>query len=72
MRLRSIAAGLWRFAVAQAAKALLFPFVRTKEKETKCAGCTFLPTPALFYAKQKELASLKQLFVLDAPKSTCA
>ena len=32
----------------------------------------FLATPALFYAKQKELATLKQLFVFNAPKSTSA
>ena len=38
----------------------------------KFAGCIFWPTPALFYAKQKELASLKQLFVFNAPKNTSA
>ena len=48
-------------------------FARTKEtKQRKFAGCTFLPTPALFSAKQKELATLKQLFVFHAPKSTSA
>ena len=48
-------------------------FARTKEtKQRKFAGCTFLPTPALFSAKQKELAALKQLFVFYAPKSTSA
>ena len=48
-------------------------FARTKEtKQRKFAVCTFLPTPALFSAKQKELASLKQLFVFNAPKSTSA
>ena len=54
--------------------AFLFPFVRTKEKETKrkSAVCTFLPTLLLFSTKQKELASLKQLFVFNAPKSTSA
>ena len=41
-------------------------------KQRKFAVCTFLPTPALFSAKQKELASLKQLFVFYAPKSTFA
>ena len=48
-------------------------FPRRKEtKQRKFAGCIFWPTPALFYAKQKELASLKQLFVFNAPKSTSA
>ena len=48
-------------------------FARTKEtKQRKFAVCTFLPTPALFSTKQKELASLKQLFVFHAPKSPCA
>jgi len=44
---------------------------KTKQKENSPAAF-FLPTPALFYAKQKELASLKQLFVFNAPKSTSA
>ena len=52
---------------------LFISFARTKEmKQRKFAVCTFLPTPALFSAKQKELASIKQLFVFHAPKSTCA
>ena len=52
---------------------LFISFARTKEtKQRKFAVCTFLPTPALFSAKQKELASLKQLFVFYAPKSTFA
>jgi hypothetical protein len=52
---------------------LFISFARTKEtKQRKFAVCTFLPTPALFSAKQKELASLKQLFVFYAPKSTSA
>ena len=52
---------------------LFISFARTKEtKQRKFAVCTFLPTPALFSAKQKELASLKQLFVFNAPKSTSA
>ena len=52
---------------------LFISFARTKEtKQRKFAGCTFLPTPALFSAKQKELATLKQLFVFYAPKSTSA
>ena len=60
------------YFLAQAAW-LFISFARTKEtKQRKFAGCTFLPTPALFYAKQKELASLKQLFVFNAPKSTSA
>ena len=52
--------------------AFLFPFVRTKEKETKrkSAVCTFLPTLLLFSTKQKELASLKQLFVFIPPTLT--
>ena len=52
---------------------LFISFARTKEtKQRKFAVCTFLPTPALFSAKQKELATLKQLFVFHAPKSTSA
>ena len=52
---------------------LFISFARTKEtKQRKFAVCTFWTTPALFCAKQKELASLKQLFVFHAPKSTCA
>ena len=43
-----------------------------RNEAKKFAVCTFLPTPALFSAKQKELASLKQLFVFHAPKSTFA
>ena len=43
-----------------------------RNEAKKFAVCTFLPTPALFSAKQKELASLKQLFVFYAPKSPCA
>jgi hypothetical protein len=31
-----------------------------------------LATPALFSAKEKELATLKQLFLFNAPKSTSA
>ena len=81
---RSIAAGLERFAVAQAPQGLVallslkprglfISFARTKEtKQRKFAVCTFCATPALFSAKQKELASLKQLFVFHAPKSTSA
>ena len=45
---------------------------KKNETKRKFAGCIFLPTPALLYAKQKELASLKQLFVFNAPKSTSA
>ena len=43
-----------------------------RNEAKKFAVCTFLPTPALFSAKQKELATLKQLFVFNAPKSTSA
>jgi hypothetical protein len=43
-----------------------------RNEAKKFAVCTFLPTPALFSTKQKELASLKQLFVFHAPKSTSA
>ena len=43
-----------------------------RNEAKKFAVCTFWPTPALFSAKQKELASLKQLFVFHAPKSTFA
>ena len=45
---------------------------KKNETKRKFAVCIFLPTPALFSAKQKELASLKQLFVFHAPKCTCA
>ena len=52
---------------------IFISFARTKEtKQRKFAVCTFWATPALFSAKQKELASLKQLFVFHAPKSTSA
>ena len=48
-------------------------FCPNKRNEAKkFAVCTFWATPALFSAKQKELASLKQLFVFNAPKSTSA
>ena len=54
-------------------RGLFISFARTKEtKQRKFAVCTFWATPALFSAKQKELASLKQLFVFHAPKSTSA
>ena len=54
-------------------RGLFISFARTKEtKQRKFAVCTFWATPALLYAKQKELASLKQLFVFYAPKSTSA
>ena len=43
-----------------------------RNEAKKFAVCTFWATPALFSAKQKELASLKQLFVFYAPKSTSA
>ena len=49
---------------------LTFSFALMQKKKItkrKNQGCTFLPTPALFSAKQKELASLKQLFVFNAP-----
>ena len=83
---RSIAAGLFAatcfFAQAPQGlvallslkpRGLFISFARTKEtKQRKFAVCTFLPTPVLFSAKQKELASLKQLFVFHAPKSTSA
>ena len=54
---------------------LTFSFALMQKKKItkrKNQGCTFLPTPALYSAKQKELASLKQLFVFNAPKSTSA
>ena len=72
--------GLERFALAQAAKALHF-FARTKKRSKdellrtcpkKFAVCTFWATPASVSAKQKELASLKQLFVFNAPTLTSA
>ena len=58
--------------LAQAAW-LFISFARTKEtKQRKFAVCIFLPTPILFSTEQKELASLKQLFVLNVPKSISA
>ena len=50
----------------------LLPEQKKNETKRKFAVCIFLPTPVLFYAKQKELALLKQLFVFNAPKSTSA
>ena len=50
----------------------LLPEQKKNEAKRKFAVCIFLPTPALFSAKQKELASLKQLFVFYATKSTSA
>jgi len=45
--------------------------VRTKEtKQRKSAGCTFWAIPKVVSAEQKELASLKQLFVLYAPTTS--
>jgi len=45
--------------------------VRTKEtKQRKSAGCTFWAIPKVVSAEQKELASLKQLFVLYAPSTS--
>ena len=49
---------------------LTFSFALMQKKKItkrKNQGCTFLPTLALYSAKQKELASLKQLFVFNAP-----
>ena len=43
---------------------------KKNEAKRKFAVCIFFPTPVLFSAKQKELATLKQLFVFNAPKST--
>ena len=50
----------------------LLSWNKRKDNKRKIQGCTFLPTPVFFYAKQKELASLKQLFVFNAPKITSA
>ena len=60
--------------VCSSERLFIFLLHEQKKNETKrkFAGCIFLPTPALLYAKQKELASLKQLFVFNAPKSTSA
>ena len=49
----------------------LFHEEKKRNKEKTPAGI-FLPTPTLFYTKQKELALLKQLFVFNAPKSAYA
>jgi hypothetical protein len=49
-------------------RGLFISFARTKEtKQRKFAVCTFWATPASVSAKQKELASLKQLFLFYAP-----
>ena len=47
--------------LAQAAWLFVFLLHEQKKNETKrkFAVCIFLPTPVLFYTKQKELASLK-------------
>jgi len=45
---------------------------KKNETKRKFAVCIFLPTPLIFSAEQKELASLKQLFVLYAPKINSA
>ena len=60
--------------VCSSERLFIFLLHEQKKNETKrkFAVCIFLPTPALFYAKLKELASLKQLFVFNAPKSTSA
>ena len=39
-------------------------------KQRKGTGCTFLAIPSAVSAKQKELASLKQLFVFNAPTTS--
>ena len=62
--------GLFIFLLSAFAQAagLFISFARTKEtKQRKFAVCIFLPTPVIYSAKQKELASLKQLFVFYAP-----
>ena len=50
----------------------LLPEQKKNETKRKFAVCIFLPTPVLFSAKEKELATLKQLFLFNAPKSTYA
>ena len=50
----------------------LLPWCKRKSNKRKNQGCIFLATPALFSAKEKELATLKQLFLFNAPKSTSA
>ena len=50
----------------------LLPEQKKNETKRKFAVCIFLPTPVLFSAKEKELATLKQLFLFNAPKSTSA
>jgi hypothetical protein len=69
---RSIAAGLVA-SLSLKPRGLFISFARTKEtKQRKFAVCTFWATPASVSAKQKELASLKQLFVFNAPTLTSA
>ena len=47
----------------------LFIFLLSAQKKNetkrKSAGCTFLPTPVGDSTKEKELASLKQLFLFN-------
>ena len=61
-------------AYAQTSDIFIFLLPEQKKNETKrkFAVCIFLPTPVLFSAKEKELATLKQLFLFNAPKSTYA
>ena len=46
----------------------LLPEQKKNETKRKFAVCIFLPTPVLFSAKEKELATLKQLFLLHGKK----
>ena len=55
----------WAFSASLLLKpqGLFISFARTKEtKQRKFAVCTFLPTPVLFCAKQKELAVAQTAF----------
>ena len=55
----------WAFSASLLLKpqGLFISFARTKEtKQRKFAVCTFLPTPALFFVKQKELANAQTAF----------
>ena len=49
--------------------AFTFPFVliQKKSNKRKNQGCTFLATPVGDSTKEKELASLKQLFLFNVP-----
>jgi hypothetical protein len=46
---------------------VFYLFFSLDGKETKGQGCIFCATAFFRFAKEKELASLKQLFLFNAP-----